>query len=457
MIKQSMISFMTGILVVVLFPLALVNAQEKLTLSVDDAVQLGFKNNKSLHLSLMKVRNSEAKAGETNASMLPSLKFNGSYTRLSDIPPALFTLPPAFTQMLPPSVKIPPMEFSPSISNNYSLKFSLSQPLFTGSRLSNSSKLASYSSMATNEDYNKDKEELVYNIKNGYWSLYKAVQLKNVIDENVNQIKAHLTDANNLLKQGLITDNDVLKLKVQLSNVMYSQVDLDNGVKLAKIALNNVIGIPLSTEIAIQVDTNITEIQIADMDALVDIALGNRPDVKAANYRIKASESGVKIAQAGWFPQIYLYGDYLYNRPNSRVFPAKDAFKDTWDAGITLSFDIWNWGTTIHQTHQAESQLEQARDALGIIKDAITLEVTQNYLNVEQAKEKINIAKISVSQAEENMRVTESKFKNGLALSSDMVDAEVALLQAKTNYTNSLVDYELAKARLEKSVGNQSL
>lgn len=453
MIKKGMTSFITGILIIVILPMTFLNAQGKLTLSVEDAVQLGFKNNKSLHLSMMKVRNSEAKVSETNANMLPSLKFNGSYTRLSDIPPAYLSLPSALSQFMPGG----PIQISPSILNNYGLKLSFSQPLFTGSRLSNSSKLANYSSLATGEDYNKDKEELAYNVKNSYWSLYKAIQLKNVIDENVNQIKAHLTDANNLLQQGLLTDNDVLKLKVQLSNVMYSQVDLNNGVRLAKIALNNVIGIPLSTEVDIQVDTNITEIQIADIDALVEIALNNRPDVKAANYRIKAGESGVKIAQASWFPQIYLYGDYLYNRPNSRVFPAQDAFKDTWDAGITLTFDIWNWGTTVHQTHQAEAQLEQARDALGIVKDAITLEVTQNYLSVEQAKEKINIAKISVSQAEENMRVTESKFKNGLALSSDMVDAEVALLQAKTNYTNSLVDYELAKAKLEKSVGNQSL
>jgi len=90
---------------------------------------------------------------------------------------------------------------------------------------------------------------------------------------------------------------------------------------------------------------------------------------------------------------------------------------------------------------------------MGTIKDNITLEVTQNYLNVNQAKQKIQISKQAVEQAEENMRVTSDKFRNGLALSSDAIDAGVALLVAKTNYTNSIVDYELAKARLEKSIG----
>lgn len=172
-------------------------------------------------------------------------------------------------------------------------------------------------------------------------------------------------------------------------------------------------------------------------------------------FRKAAGEAGVTFARSGWFPQIYLTGNYYYARPNPRIVPTLDRFKDTWDIGVTASFDIWNWGSTIHQTEQAQAQLAQVQDALEQLEDAITLEVTQHFLELKKAKERIAVSEKAVSQAEENYRVTNEKFKLGLASNSDLLDAEVALLQAKTNYTQSLVDYELAQARLQKSLGGE--
>jgi outer membrane protein TolC len=118
-----------------------------------------------------------------------------------------------------------------------------------------------------------------------------------------------------------------------------------------------------------------------------------------------------------------------------------------------MSFDVWNWGTTVHQTDEAKAQLSQAEDGLAQLKDGVTLDVTRNYLNLLRAKERIAVAGQGVTQAEENYRVTNAKFKQGLSLNTDLLDAEVALLQSKTNYTQSLVDYELAEAGLERAIG----
>jgi len=115
--------------------------------------------------------------------------------------------------------------------------------------------------------------------------------------------------------------------------------------------------------------------------------------------------------------------------------------------------NVWDWMTTAHQTDQAEAQAAQAKDGLGMIKDGITLEVTQNYLNMKQAYKKVTLAELTVQQAEENMRVTSGKFKSGLVTSSEVIDAETALISAKTNLSASTVDCELAKAKLDKSIG----
>lgn len=416
-------------------------AQGKLSLTVEQAIAIGMKNSKTLHSSLMKLKYSEAKLKEVNASRLPSIKLSAAYRRLSNVP--LSTIATPFGNF----------EVQPTILDNYTTQVSIFQPLFTGFRLASSTDIAEQTANASNEDYNKDRSDLVFNIKNAYWSLFKATQMKNVMDETVDQAKAHVADAKNLLNAGMLTQNDLLKLEVQLSDLMFKQVDADNAVKLANVALNSVLCVPLDSQIEIASSTQTVTQDYEGMDRLVGEAIQNRPEIKSADYRIKAGEAGVTMAQSSWYPQISVVGNLYYNRPNQRIFPAKDEFRDTWDAGVNVSLNIWDWLTTAHQTEQAEAQLSQSVDALGIIKDNITLEVTQNYLNFNQAKKKIEISEFGVKQAEENMRVTEDKFRSGMALSSEVVDAETALSTAKVNYTNSKVDYELAKARLDKSIG----
>jgi len=417
--------------------------QQKLSLSVDEAIQLGLKNSKSLHLSLMKVKANSARASEVTASRLPSLRFTGIYTRLSEIPP--------FTIMMPTG----PFVLSPSILNNYQLKMSLAQPVFTGFRLQSASEAAEYQLKASEVELTKDELETAFTVRNAYWSLFKAQEMKIVVDEIVQQMKAHVKDANSLLSQGMLTNNDVLKLQVQLSDVQLKQLEAQNGVQLAQVNLNNTLGVSLTTEVFVSQNEAGKSVPQKDEDltSFLQKAYEKRGELKAADYRAKASQSNVTMAKSRWYPEISLYGNYYYNRPNQRVFPSKDAFKDTWDAGVMVSMDIWNWLATTHQTDQAEAGLAQSLDALGMLKDGITLEVTQNFLNYQQAKQKIVITKLSVEQTEENQRITSEKFKNGVALSSDVIDAEVALLSAKTNHTSALVDLELAKAKLDKSIG----
>lgn len=428
-------------LVGLLFINGFIPAQEKISLSVDQAIEIGLKNSKTLHSSLMKVKSAQSKVKESMALRLPTLKLNAGYRRLSEVDPFIINTP------------FGSFPIAPGIFDNYSAQVSLFQPLFTGFRLAGNLTLNEELANAVSEDYNRDRSELLFNIRNSYWSVYKAIQFKRLMDETVEQIKAHLEDARNLEKAGMITRNDILKIEVQLSNALYQQVDAENAVKLSTVALNNVIGIPLDTHIEISSEANEAGYSAGQLNTLISEAIERRPELKAADSRIKAGEAGVTLAKSSWYPQISLYGNYYYSKPNQRILPTQNRFDATWDAGVNISMNVWDWLTTKHQTDQAEAQLAQAVDGFGIIKDGITMEVTQNYLSVNQAERKISIAKLSVVQAEENLRVTSQKFKNGLTTSSELIDAETALIGAKTNFTTSLVDYELAKAKLEKSTG----
>lgn len=419
------------------------NAQERIKMTVEDAIQTGLKNSKTLDASSMKVVAAEARSKEVFAGLLPAVKFNASYRRLSEVDP--FEINTPFGNLV----------VSPSILDNYTTQLTVSQPLFAGLRLISSSKIADKNYEASKEDFQKDQSDLIYNIQNAYWNLFKAEQMKKVIDENLEMIQAHVNDATNLLNAGLLTQNDKLKLEVQLSDAQLKQLDASNNVRLAMIGLNNVLSIPLTTEIEIASEVKRSEADFGELNTLVNAAIEERPEVKAAKLRVKAAEYGVTAARAGWYPQISVSGNLYYSRPNQRIVPAEDKFNSTWDVGVNLSMSIWDWLTTSHQTEQAKAQLAQGIDALGIVKDGVSLEVNQYYLLVNQSKRRIELSELTVKQAEENMRVTSERFKGGTALSTDAIDAEVSLLSAKINYTNSLVDFELSKARLKKALGKE--
>lgn len=416
-------------------------SQEKEKLTIDESIKIGLKNSNVLHSSKMNLNYADAKWSEVNTFRLPSLSFSASYTRLSEVNP--FTVNTPFGRF----------DISPAIFNNYNMRVSLQQPVFTGFKLESNSKIAELNFLAAKQQYSADQNELVYNIKNAYWGLFEANQIQNVTEENVNQVQSHLTDVQNLFKQGLATKNDVLKVQVQLGEAQLKLIDAKNALRLANINLNNVLGIALSTEIETEepVEEQIT--MPYDLSSLLNQAYDRRPELRSMDYRVQANESGITAAKSDWFPQVYLTGNYNYSRPNPRILPTQDKFFGTWDVSVSLSLNLWNWGATVDRTDQAEAQFEQSKDTYKILKDRVTLEVTRNFLNIQKSKDKMSVAKQSVSQAEENYRITDEKFKNGLALNSDLLDAEVALLQAKTNYIQSIVDYQLAAAQLEKSVG----
>ncbi len=432
--------------------LALPLAAQERTLTLEEAITIGMENSRFLHSSEMKSAYADAKAGEMSANLYPSLKAQLSYQNLSNIPPSAVVIPAgAFGPGFPPRSES--VTLSQVILNNYVAKATLQQPIFTGWKLQSAADNAQYSADAAHSDFEKDKRQLLYDIKSAYWNVYRAKEMKRLSDENVTQMTLHLSDIQNMFNQGMATTNDVLKTKVQLANANLMQSDAENNVRIAMISFNSTIGLPLVTVDSIASPLTPRGKEFPQVDQLLSAAMTQRGDVQGLQSRLKAAQAGITAARSGWMPQLYLVGNYYYSRPNQRIFPPQDVFKDSWDVGVNLQFDIWNNLSTVHQTDEAKAQYAQTEDSFAMLKDGVTLEVTQSYLNFNQAKKRIDLAQLSVDQATENLRVTREKFKAELTTNSELLDAEVALLQAKVQLVQSQVDYELAEAQLEKAIG----
>lgn len=435
---------MKKILTTLLIVFGVISAQER-TLTLEESLQIGLQNSKQIKISQAALKSSEAKITEVGSQMLPQLSFGASYTRLSDVKPFAVTVPFSPT----------PITIQETILDNYQLKLSLQQPLFTGFRLSSLKSAAEHNMKAAEFEHTTEINEEAFRIHQAFWNYYKAQKVLQLVEENLKSLEKHLIDTKNFLENGLVTRNDLLKLEVQYSNTELKRIEAKNSVALTKTAFNKSVGLPLNSDTQITADDPQAISVTTKFDDLLNEALQSREEIKSLEYKIKAGEENIGAAQAGWFPSVFLFGDYYYSRPNQRIMPLEDRFEDTWAVGVSLSWNIWDWGETSAKTTQAEQQLIQAETTYQIIKENIELEVYKDYLTALSEFEKVNVSKKSVEQAEENYRITKDKYNQQLATSTDLIDAEVALLNAKTNLTNALVDLKLAKTKLEKSVGRR--
>jgi len=415
-------------------------------LTVDDCVRLGLENSPALRASRAGVDVADARRQEAVAARLPSLSLNAGYTRLSSVAPFVLSVPGT------PIAET----LSASPSNSYQARLSLQQPLFTGGRLRSADAMAAANAGAARSDYARDRAQLVYDITSNYWRLFQAMQSRAVIDSDIGRIRAHLADVRNLETQGLATHNDVLKVQVLLANAQLVKVDVSNGAQLAMTAMNNLVGLPLSTEIEPTSSPTVQTGKSEDSDSLpelIDLALKNRPEVRSMGHRVRVGAAGVSLARAARYPQVMATGDYTYARPNSRAFPSKDKFSSSWGAGVALSFDVWNWGTAAHKTAEAEAQLRQAEATLVQVRNSVALGVTQDFLSLHHMRAKVDAAEAALAQAEESRRVADVGFKAGAVLNSDLLDAEMNLMQAQLNLIQAQADLVVSQAKMEQGTG----
>jgi outer membrane protein len=420
-----------------------VSIAQETKLTLKESIEIGFKNSKELLISSSKFISSEAKIDEVNSQFLPQLKFSASYTRLSDVPPFEITVP--FSPQ--------PIKVSDVFLNNYSFRVTAQQQVFTGFRLESMRKAAKYNKDAYAEDMNKEKNELAMNIQTAFWNYYRAKLYKKLTEEFLIQSEKHVEDTKNYMAQGLATRNDLLKLQVQHSGIKLQLIEANNNLDLTRMAFNKTLGLPMEQFTDIEAEEIHVKEEKADINALITEAKNNRSELKSIDFRIKAGMENIDAVNSAWYPSVFLTGNYIFSRPNPRYQPPLDKYKGTWDVGITLSWDIWNWGNTSSQTTQAEQSVIQTQTSRDQLKEVIELEVNQNYLTLVYALEKVEVSKTIIEQANENYRTTIEKYNVQLATSSELVDAETSLLQAKTYYLNSLVDYQLNKVKLEKSIG----
>ncbi|MCX7929760.1 MAG: TolC family protein [Chlorobi bacterium] len=436
--------WLSSLLLTVTLISAIAYSQQQLTITLEQAEQRAIESSKLLRIGTARIEQAKLRTSEITTTKLPSLTFQAGYTHLSPVPPFQFT---------PPFPGAEPVTIAPVILDQTQLRLQLQQVLFAGNRISASQEAATFQEFAAVDDYRADELKIRSTVRLLYWNLYKLRETLRAFQQTLRQLEARVRDAENLFKAGTITSNDVLKLRVQLSNSRAQALDLESQESSLMVQLNNLLNAPINTRFELATVPSIDDTIETNIEALIAEGVQNRPDLSASKARIRAAEASVTVATAAWMPTVSLSAGYLYANPNQRILPNRARFDGTWDVGINLSWNMWNWLQPQYQVGQARAQYEQARYTAELLQDNAQVEIVQNYVALRPARERISVAKEAVLQAEENYSAISSRFTAGLATSTDVLEAEALLLQARTNLANAEADYMLAKSRLLNSLG----
>lgn len=427
-----------------LIALTITMAQNK-EISLKESIEIGIANSKELKIAKTKVELSKAKYEERGTYLLPTVRASAAYIRLSEVPPFEVTVPFSPT----------PIKIQEPVLNNYNLGLSVTQPIFTGFKLSSLKSAAEKTFEAEEISFNQEINNLALRINEAYWNLYKAEKYVLLLKENKKRIEEHLKNTEEFFNNELVTKNDLLKMKSQLANINYQLIEGKKNLETARMFFNKTIGISLEKQLTPTEEIEQIDYELKDISEYIKQADKQRNELKSAEKITEAGKNMISAANSDWFPTISIFGNYYYNRPNQRIMPTQDKFNDTWDVGVNLSWELWNWGKTSFKAEQAEQQYKLSQLSLEILKENIQMEVYRNYLSVNAESEKLKSALQLLESTEENYRITKEKYNMQAATSSELLDAEVEFLEAQIKDANAKADYIIAFKKLLVSSGEK--
>lgn len=433
-------------LLLLLIPLTL--RAESVSYTLEKAISRAKEKNKRLSGYEADIKVAQEQAESSYYRQFPSLKFSSYYRRTSETEP--------FNIILDTPAGPVQKTLVPSIVNNYGMRLTLDQPLFTGFKLQNARKIAEIEVTANESAQATELVDVVYRVKLAFYNLRKLQETEKSLSQILGQLKEHRRIVENFLAQGMAINSDLLKIDVRISEISIALIDVQNGIRIAKQSLLLSIGDDLAQDVEIVWQESPTRELVAPTRAeVLARARQKRPEFTTLQQRLAQTKLSEKIADAGYWPTLLLNANYDYARPNPKIFPATDEFNDSWDVSLLLAMTLWDWNQPKYDREIARARARKIENQLSQLNDGVAFEVEAARLSLEKTISKITAVEVSVHQNEENLREVSERFKNGLATSTDVLDAETDLLKARIEQTQSVIDGYLAQAALNKAIGEE--
>ncbi len=434
-------------------------AEAPKSLTLEGSIQIARQTNLSLQTTRERVKSAEAQVRAARAGLLPNVSFNSSYRYAKDLPTSVleasgaFGPPGAGAEMTPLAgvgggdENIIELEFG--AHHNFQADVSLNQPIFAWGRYYKNYQSAQLSLEAAHKELDVAHNQLILDVSEAFYRVLLSLEFVKVSEQTVELVEKQLKIAQTLFEAGASTNFDILRAEVLLANAKSNLIRAKNGARGAMDVYKNVLNIDLDESVRVEGSLE-QPILNFDLEPLIQLGLEQRPELHQLQFSEGAARKQIDVAKTRSRPALSFFTNYQFDH-NERLA----AMNRIWNLGFALNVPIFDGLATRAAVAQAESGLKQTQLGKQQMIDAIELEVRSAYLNLLEAKTLINVQRETVKQAQESVRIANLRYENGMITSVELTDAQLALSQAEVNRLQSLHDYAVGLARLEKAIGQK--
>jgi len=416
-------------------------SQEKITLTLEDSIKLALEQNPFYLAEKAKEGQASYLVREAVANFFPALNAQGMH--ILDKKVMTIEMPSFFPGMPAQKIKL-------DFTRNYQFSLSFSLPLSAGGRLVSGYKQANYNLMSTKEAIRQSMQETVFNVKKAFYGYLLARKFVEVSEEAVGLADKHWKNVKSLYDVGMASKFDLLRSEVQVANLKPQLIRAKNGLSTAELGLKTLLGLDLKQPIEVKGELSYKEFE-ANVDADAARALANRPEMNQLKFQQQMAAEMLKMARGAYLPTLAIGGSYNYWGDQFKF--RKDSWESYYSVNLVLSIPLFNGFVNSAKVGESKAMLKQLDYSRKGLSEMVKFEVQEAVLSLEQAKESLLSQEKNVEQAHEAARIADLNYAEGLATNLDVSSAQVALTQAKTNYSQALYDYALALAQLEKAIG----
>lgn len=373
---------------------------------------------------------------------LPILGVTGGYTRTNHIDEFGVPQPDGSFRVI-----------YPDIPDTVRTRVFARWPIYSGGRTGALERAAEAEARAASADLDAARADLRLEVVRAYWGLATAQETVRVLEEALASADAHLAEVRSRFDAGLVPPNEVLSSEAERSREEVQLIEARNLRESVAVDLRRLVDLPPGTAIELVDSLEAPSPPAGAAEAAVEAALSRRPERQAQRARVEGAAERQQAATAGFKPTIDLLGGVDYARPNTRIFPLTREWRTSWDAGVSISWNVWDFGRTRAEVAEAGFALAASRARLAELDTLIDADVRQRLLDLDSSLAAVRASADGVRSAAEARRVVIERFNVGVATNTEVLDAQVALLQAELDRARALANVRLAEARLDRALG----
>ena len=382
---------------------------------------------------------SRAVVSGRDAAQRPLVSVSAGYTRTNHV-----------TEFVVPSATGAPRILYPDVPDNYRTRLDLQWPIYTGGRADALERAARAEAAAVSADLAVAQADLRLEVARSYWAVATATSSVTVLQQAVARAAAHVADVRARLAAGLVPPNEVASAEAQESRQRMLLIEARGQRDVVSTDFNRLVG---SAAGEVAEPEGVLDAPVTPPVETATLARELRQERVALARRIEAADEQRTAAAAGRKPTVSVGGGLDYARPNPRIFPRANTWEHSWDVGATVNWSLWDGGRVDADEAQATGAAQAVRHRLAEFDSLLDVELRQRAVEVDTSLAAVAAADDALRAAAEARRVVNERYQAGVIAQSDVLDADLALLQAELDRTRALANVRLADARLARAVG----